>query len=322
MEGGTAFGFGNAQIRTNKATGGVVLCTVSHTLIHPSFGITPRLPTVIQVNGDTPTPIGRVFSDPSKVKIFEVMSPAGQRMDVARIGTPQDLEKYFTQLTKVQPTVAELRSSFSKPNAVWNVTTASRPQSFDPALKTPVGFADQANQSETTQAFNVKLDALPLQVKDIAQDMKSVGIRGLRDKPESWLAIQAVGGDRNNLGSPYKKLYLINKGVSGSEAKPAGLSALDSGNVSAGVDVRDAEFGWTLKNVNQLVAINKPLRDALQTKFPTLSVPQLASKLHTSGFTAIGFISKESAVSNLGRIQDKGGQTPFITPGSSRRDQQ
>jgi hypothetical protein len=320
MEGGTAFGFGNAQIRTNKTTGGVVLCTVSHTLIHPSLGMKPRLPTVIQVNGDTPTPIGRVFSDPSKVKIFEALSPAGQRMDITRIGTPQDLKSYFAQLTKAQPTVAELRSSFSKPDAVWNVTTASRPHSFDPALKTPVGFADQANQSETTSAFNIKLAALPLQVKDIAQDMKSVGIRGLRDKPESWLAIQAVGGDRNNLGSPYKNLYLINKGVSGSEAKPSGVNALDSGNVSAGVDVRDAEYGWTLKNVNQLVVINKPLRDALQAKFPTLSVSERASMLHSSGFTAIGFISKESAVSNLARIQDTSAQTPFITPGLSKRD--
>jgi hypothetical protein len=320
MEGGTAFGYGNAQIRTNKTTGGVVLCTVSHTLVHPGLGITPRLPTVIQVNGITPTPVGRVFFDPSKVKIFETLDSAGQSTDILRIGTPRDLEAYFTQLTKVQPTVAELRSGFSKPSAVWNVSTASRPESYDPALKTPAEQVDQVNRSVTTGAFNIKLTALPLQVKDLARDMKSLGITGLQDKPESWLALQAIGGDQNNLDSPYKKLYLINKGVSGSEAGPAGVNWLDSGNVSAGLDVRDADYGWTFKNVNQLVAMNKPLRDALQTKFPTLSVTELASTLHNSGITAIGFISKETAISNLSRIQNKGAPTPFITPGFSERD--
>jgi hypothetical protein len=320
MEGGTAFGYGNAQIRTNTTTGGVVLCTASHTLIHPSLGVKPRLPTVIQVNGDTPTPIASVFSDPSKVKMFEALSPNGKPMDMVRIGTPKDLEAYFTQLAKVQPTVAELRNSFSKPNAVWDVNTASRPQSYDPAIKTPVAPAEQSDRSETTGTFNIKMAALPLQVKDIAQDMKALGMKGLQDKPDSWLAIQAVGGDQNNLSSPYKNLYLINKGVSGSEAKPGGLKALDSGNVRAGIDMRDADIGWNLKNVTQLVVANKPLRVALQTKFPTLSVSELASTLHRSGFTAIGFISKESAVSNLARIQDKEAQTPFITPGLSTRD--
>jgi hypothetical protein len=314
MQGGTAFGFGNAQIRTNKTTGGVVLCTVSHTLVHSDLGITPRLPKVIQVNGNTPTPIGRVFADPSKVKMLEVVGSAGQRTDILRIGTPKDLQAYFTQLTAVQPTVAQMKSSFSKPGVVWNVATASRPLSYDPATKTPVEPASQANQSETTDAFNIKLDALPLQVKDLSQDMKSVGIRGLHSKPESWLAIQAIGGDRNNPDSPYKGLYLINKGVSGSEAKPGGLNALDSGNVSAGLDVRDAEVGWTLKNVTQLVAINKPLREALQTKFPGHSATELAGTLYRQGVTAIGFVSKETAVSNLNRLQQKTGESPYITP--------
>jgi hypothetical protein len=314
MQGGTAFGFGNAQIRTNKTTGGVVLCTVSHTLVHSDLGITPRLPKVIQVNGNTPTPIGRVFADPSKVKMLEVVGSAGQRTDILRVGTPKDLQAYFTQLTAVQPTVAQMKSSFSKPGVVWNVATASRPLSYDPATKTPVEPASQANQSETTDAFNIKLDALPLQVKDLSQDMKSVGIRGLHSKPESWLAIQAIGGDRNNPDSPYKGLYLINKGVSGSEAKPGGLNALDSGNVSAGLDVRDAEVGWTLKNVTQLVAINKPLREALQTKFPGHSATELAGTLYRQGVTAIGFVSKETAVSNLNRLQQKTGESPYITP--------
>lgn len=314
MEGGTAFGFGNAQIRTNKTTGGVVLCTVSHNLVHSDLGITPRLPRVIQVNGNTPTPIGRVFADPSKVKMLEVVGPAGERTDILRIGTPKDLQAYFTQLATSQPTVAQLKSSFSKPGAVWNVTTASRPQSYDPAAKTPVEPTSQADRSETTDAFNIKLDALPLQVKDIAQDMRSLGMRALQDKPDSWLAIQAVGGDRNNLDSPYKGLYLINKGVSGSEARPGSLNAVDSGNVRAGLDVRDADAGWTLKNVTQLVAMNKPLRQALQTKFPALSAAELAGTLHRQGVTAIAFVSKETAAANLNRIQQKAGESPYITP--------
>jgi hypothetical protein len=319
MEGGTAFGYGNAQIRTNKTTGGVVLCTVSHTLIHPEVGITPRLPKVIQVNGNTETPIAKIFSDPSKVKLFEALDPAGQPTDILRIGTPKDLETYFTQLAKVQPSVGELRNGFSRPNAVWNVTTASMPQSYEPGAGKPVGLDSQANVSVTTDAFSIKLAALPLQAKDIAQDLKAVGIKGLRSTPDSWLAMQAIGGDQNNLASPYKNLYLINKGVSGSEAKPGGVNALDSGNISAGVDVRDESLGWTLKNVNQLVAMNKPLREALQTKFPNLAVTELAAKLHRTGFTVIGFISKEAAVSNLARIQDTGAQTPFITPAVSKR---
>jgi hypothetical protein len=314
MQGGTAFGFGNAQIRTNKTAGGVVLCTVSHTLVHSDLGITPRLPKVIQVNGNTPTPIGRVFADPSKVKMLEVVGPAGQRTDILRVGTPKDLNDYFTQLAKVQPTVAELRASFSKPGAVWNVSTASRPQSYDAGAKKPVEPADQGDRSETTDAFNIKLDALPLQVKDIAQDMKSLGMRGLEGRPDSWLAIQAVGGDRNNPASPYKGLYLINKGVSGSEARPGGLNPVDSGNVSAGLDVRDADVGWTLKNVTQLVAMNKPFREALQTKFPGQPATELAGTFYRQGVTAIGFISKETAVSNSNRLQQKTGESPYITP--------
>ena len=314
MEGGTAFGYGNVQIRTNKTTGGVVLCTVAHTLVHRELEMTPRLPKVIQLNGNTPTPIGKIFSDPSKIKMLELLGPAGQRTDILKIGTEKDLQAYFTQLAKVQPTVEQMKSSLAKPGAVWNVTTASRPQSYDPALKTPVEPAAQADRSETTDAFNIKLTALPLQAKDISQDMKALGMRGLQGTPDSWLAIQAVGGDRNNPDSPYKGLYLINKGVSGSEAKPGGLNALDSGNVSAGIDVRDADAGWTLKNVTQLVAMNKPLREALQTKLPGQSAAELSSTLYRHGFTGIGFVSKETAVSNLSRMEQKAGESPYITP--------
>lgn len=97
-------------------------------------------------------------------------------------------------------------------------------------------------------------------------------------------------------------MYLVNRGVSGSESKASGISAADNGTLIAGADVRDVKSGWTLGNVKTLVEKNAPLRSALKTKFPDLTTSQAAEKLYRQGFVKIAFITKDIAVSNLKTI--------------------
>jgi hypothetical protein len=272
-------------------------------LVHPNIGVTTRIPTRINVNGsDTRTSIEGFFRDPTAVKIYNVSDSGGQGLDVVKLGRPADIRAHFEQLAVAQPTANAMKTALAAPQAKWQISTASRPQSYDPGAAATEPLSKQANWSETTPKFSIGLTALPLQVKDLSADLKASGLGALVDKPDSWVALGAIGGDENNRSSPYKDLYLVNRGVSGSEAKASGVSAADNGTLVAGADVRDAESGWTLGNVKTLVEKNAPLRSALKTKFPDLTTSQAAEKRYSHGIVKIAFITKDLAVTNLKTI--------------------
>jgi hypothetical protein len=299
--GGSAFGKGN--IRFTSGPDGRVGTTAAHVLVHPNIGVSTAIPTRINVSGsEARTSIKEFFSDPTAVKIYKVSDASGQGIDIVKLGRPADIRAHFEQLAVAQPTANAMKTALAAPQAKWQISTASRPQSYDPGAAATEPLSKQANWSETTPTFSIGLTALPLQVKDLSADLKASGLGSIADKPDSWLAVGAIGGDENNRSSPYKDLYLVNRGVSGSESKASGISAADNGTLIAGADVRDAELGWTLGNVKTLVEKNAPLRSALKTKFPDLTTSQAADKLYKQGFVKIAFITKDIAVSNLKTI--------------------
>ena len=215
-----------------------------------------------------------------------------------------NIKAHFEKLAKAQPTVDDMKLALAKPQAKWQIETASAPLSYMPGETAIKPLPTQDNWSETTPKFTFGLTALPLQVKDLATDLKASGLGSFVGKPDSWLALGAIGGDKNNRGSPYKGLILVNRGVSGSESKPPGVSSADNGTLTEGMDVRSVaeDKGWTRANVKTLVERSAPLRAALKTKFPDLTTSLAAEKLYQQGFVKIAFITKEIAVSNLGAI--------------------
>ena len=296
--GGSAFGNGN--MRFDSVPGGLVGTTAAHVLIHQ--GLPTAIPTRINVNGsDTRTPIKQFFPDPKAVKFYPVVGTGGQGIDVVKLGRPAHIKAHFEKLANAQPTVDDMKRALAKPQAKWQIDTASEPQSHAPNATAIEPLKSQANWSETTPKFTFGLTALPLQVKDLAADMRASGLGSFATRPDSWLALGAIGGDENNRGSPYKGLYLFNRGVSGSESRASGISAADNGTLIAGADVRSSEGGkgWTRGNVATLVDKNATLRAALKTKFPDLTTSQAAEKLYLQGFVKIAFITKDIAVGNL-----------------------
>lgn len=299
--GGSAVGNGN--IRFTSGPGSRVGTTAAHVLIHPNIGVTTRIPTRINVNGsETRTSIKEFFPDPTTVEIFKVIGSAGQGIDVVKLGRPADIKAHFEQLAIAQPTVNATKTALAAPQAKWQISTASQPRSYAPDEPVIEPLSKQSNWSETTPKFSFELTALPLQVKDLSADLKASGMGSITDKPDSWLALGAIGGDENNRSSPYKGLYLVNRGVSGSESKASGISAADNGTLIAGADVRDVGLGWTLGNVKTLVGKNAALRSALKVKFPALTTSEAAGKLYEQGFVKIAFITRDIAVSNLKTI--------------------
>ena len=299
--GGSAFGKGN--IRFTSGPGGRVGTTAAHVLIHPRMNLTTAIPTRINVDGsDTRTSIRDIFADPKAVKVFNVVGSNGQGLDVAKLGRPADIRAHFEQLVAAQPTVDAMKTALAAPQAKWQIETASRPQSYASESTTIEPLPTQTNWSETTPKFSFGLTALPLQIKDLAADLKASGLGSFVGRPDSWLALGAIGGDENNRSSPYKDLYLVNRGVSGSESRASGTAPADNGTLIASIDVRDSESGWTRDNVETLVKNSASLRSALKTKFPDLTTSRAAEKLYVQGFVKIAFITKDIAVSNLQTI--------------------
>lgn len=299
--GGSAYGKGN--IRFTSGPGGRVGTTAAHVLDHQNPSLPVKIPTRINVGGEEArTSIKEFFPDPTAVKIYNVADNGGQRLDVIKLGRPADIRAHFEKLAVAQPSANTMKTALSAPTATWQVSAASRPQSYDSDASRIEPLTSQTNGSETTPKFSFQLTALPLQVKDLSADLKASGLGAFANKPDSWLALGGIGGDENNRALPYKNLYLVNRGVSGSEAKASGISAEDNGTLIASADVRDVESGWTLGNVRTLVERSAPLRSALKVKFPALTTSQAAEKLYRQGMVKIAFITKELAVSNLKAI--------------------
>ena len=298
--GGSAFGGGNMSITSGPR--GRVATTAAHVLIHPNIGAATAIPTRIHVNGsEARTSIKEFFPQLKEVKIF-VITDGVQGIDVVKIGPLAAVLAHLQQLAVEQPTARVMKTAFEARQATWQISTASQPQSYAPGAPSVEPLAKQANWSETAPKFSFGLTALPLQVKDLSADLKASGMGSLAGKPESWLALGAIGGDENNRQSPYKDLFLVNRGVSGSESAPGipGVPPAGNGTLIGGADQRDGY--WTLDNVENLVGRNAALRSALKTKFPDLTTPQAAEKLYKQGFVKIAFITKEIAISNLKTI--------------------
>jgi hypothetical protein len=306
VEGGTAWGGGNVQLRINKNTGGTVLCTAGHVLLPHMEGRVlqkPVLPTTVQVGGTQSTPIEKLFPNPSSVRLLEVLGLGGTPLDLIRVGVGSDLKAYFNDMAQRQPSQAVLKAALKKTGATWEVTTASRPSSFDAKRPAAPGLSQQEDNSRNTAKYKIKMTALPLQAKDLQQDAKALGMSFFTRTPDTWLAIQPIGGDTNNPTSAYPGYFLINQGVSGSETQPSGITAMDAGNVIAGYDKRNG--GWTRATIGRLVDKNQALRSALQTAYPKLSVEQLKDRLYEHGFTAVSFITKEIAAANLRAVRGR-----------------
>ncbi len=299
--GGSAFGNGN--LRFTAGPGGRVGTTAAHVLVHPEIAIPAAIPTRINVNGsETRTSIKEFFPDPKAVKIYNVIDSNGRPLDIVKLGRPADILAHFEKLATAQPTASAMKTALAASQARWQIGTASRPQSYAPEASAIEPLTQQSNWSETTPKFSFELTALPLQVKDLSDDLEASGLGSFAGKPNSWLALGAIGGDEANRSSPYKDLYLVNRGVSGSESKASGVSAADNGTLIEGVDVRDAELGWTPDNVQTLVDKSALLRSALKAKFPKLTTSQAAEKLYRQGFVKIAFITKDLAIGNLKTI--------------------
>jgi hypothetical protein len=299
---GGTFARGNIQWY-DGVEGEKVLATAAHVgLIKiPGFeDVVPKVPTSYLRDGIEEVPTSGFFRDAKAVKFFELIGPNGESVDMLRVGTAESLKAHFTRLVQQQPTEAQLRVALAKPDATWTVTAASRPASHALARGAPPPLERQYDQSDTTAKYEIKLVALPLKVQDIAADLKFVGLPPLDAQSGAWLAIQPIGGDAQNPLSPYKGYYLINKGVSGSASVPSGLPTYESGNLVAGFDKRD---GATKEKFEALLQRNKPLRDALYAKYPNLkNISQLAELLYRHGLSAISFVSRETAVTNLARL--------------------
>jgi hypothetical protein len=299
---GGTFARGNIQWYPG-VKGDSVLSSAAHVGVIKIEGfedVLPKVPSSYLRDGTQEMDASVFFSKPNAVKFFELTGPNGETVDMLRVGTPEALNAHFTRLAEQQPTEAQLRSALAKPDATWTITTASRPATFALARGAPAPALErQYDQSDTTAAYQIKLVALPIKVQDIAADMEAVGLGKLEGHRGSWLAIQPIGGDAQNPSSLYKGYYLINKGVSGSASVPSGVSAYEAGNLVAGIDKRN---GATKEKFEALLQRNKALRDALYVKYPTLNLSQLAALLHQHGFSAISFVSRETAATNLARL--------------------